>query len=198
MDDSSDDDQIITRSSTQVSPSSEVTPRSEAPLLSHLKGLSLEERRAALMRCCGATRWAEALSTALSELETDEALLLRSDELWWSLGREDYLEAFTHHPQIGADPEVLRRRFASTSDWSAGEQAGVQSASEEVIQRLARGNADYLARFGYIFIVCATGKRADEMLALLEARLPNEPADELQIAAGEQAKITRIRLEKIL
>jgi 2-oxo-4-hydroxy-4-carboxy-5-ureidoimidazoline decarboxylase len=129
--------------------------------------------------------------------QDDEALLALADEVWAQMGREDYLEAFTHHPQIGASPEALRARFASTSTWSAGEQAGVQAASEEIIERLAEGNALYLKRFGYIFIVCATGKSAAEMLALLEERLPNEPEEELLIAAAEQAKITKIRLNKL-
>jgi 2-oxo-4-hydroxy-4-carboxy-5-ureidoimidazoline decarboxylase len=149
------------------------------------------------MRCCGSTRWARALAHQLDSISDDEALFKTADELWSGLERSDYLEAFTHHPQIGADPAELRRRFASTSDWSAGEQSGMSVASEEVIQRLARGNATYLDKFGYIFIVCATGKSASEMLALLEARLPNQPEQELRIASGEQAKITRIRLEKL-
>jgi len=170
---------------------------SERRLLTLLGALSSEEQVATLMRCCGSSRWAEALSSELASIEHDEALFERSDQLWAALDRADYLEAFSHHPQIGADPEQLRARFASISDWSSHEQAGMSAADEETIQRLARGNAAYLERFAYIFIVCATGKSAAEMLALLEARLPNEPDEELRIAAGEQAKITRLRLEKL-
>lgn len=168
-----------------------------AVLLSQLSALPLPERVVALLRCCGSTRWAQELAARVGSLSSDEDLFCTADEVWDRQERADYLEAFSHHPQIGADPAELRKRFASTSDWSAGEQAGMGSASEETIQRLAQGNADYLARFGYIFIVCATGKSASEMLKLLEARLPNDPELELKIAAGEQAKITRLRLEKL-
>ena len=129
--------------------------------------------------------------------ESDEAVLQAADDVWEELGREDYLEAFSHHPKIGADIESLRKKFQSTAAWSSGEQAGVSMADEETLRGLAKGNIDYEARFGYIFIVCATGKSAGEMLALLRARLPNPPDRELAIAAGEQAKITRIRLEKL-
>ena len=94
--------------------------------------------------------------------------------------------------------EALREKFASTSTWAEGEQAAVKQASQETLEALAAGNEDYERKFGYIFIVCATGKTADEMLALLQARLPNTPADEILIAAGEQDKITRLRLEKLL
>ncbi|HUP57055.1 MAG TPA: 2-oxo-4-hydroxy-4-carboxy-5-ureidoimidazoline decarboxylase, partial [Bdellovibrionota bacterium] len=94
-----------------------------------------------------------------------------------------------HHPKIG-DREELRKKFS--------EQAGVAQASEATLQALAQGNADYEKRFGFIFIVCATGKSADEMLQILNARLPNAPEQELRIAAEEQGKITRIRLKKLI
>ena len=94
--------------------------------------------------------------------------------------------------------EALRAKFASTSTWAEGEQASVRQASQETLEALATGNEDYERKFGYIFIVCATGKSADEMLALLQARLANKPEDEILIAAGEQNKITRLRLEKLL
>ena len=113
------------------------------------------------------------------------------------LGRDDWLEAFSHHPRIG-DRDALRRRFASTAAWAADEQRGAAEAPDAVLDRLARGNEEYRRRFGYIFIVCATGKSAEEMLALLEARLHNDPERELAVAAAEQRKITRLRLEKLL
>ncbi len=125
------------------------------------------------------------------------SLLALADEVWWGLGEADWREAFGHHPKIG-DPAALRARFSSQGRWAAGEQAGVAAASEEVLRALAEENRAYEERFGYIFIVCATGKTADEMLALLSARLPNDPKDEIRVAAAEQAKITRIRLEKLL
>ena len=125
------------------------------------------------------------------------ALFALADACWAGLSRDDWLEAFAHHPRIG-DVEGLRTRFANTRAWAAGEQAGTASASEAVLQALTEGNRAYEARFGYIFIVCATGKSAEEMLGLLHARLPNDPAAELPIAAEEQRKITRLRLEKLL
>jgi len=88
--------------------------------------------------------------------------------------------------------------FASTAQWASGEQSGVSEASQRTLESLAKGNDDYEKKFGYIFIVCATGKTADEMLALLEARLKNNPAEEIEIAADEQNKITKLRLEKLV
>jgi 2-oxo-4-hydroxy-4-carboxy-5-ureidoimidazoline decarboxylase len=126
-----------------------------------------------------------------------KALLASADEVWASLGPVDWKEAYAHHPRIG-DKQALRERFAATRQWAAGEQAGVSGASESVLDALAEGNRDYESRFGHIFIVCATGKSAEEMLALLRARLGNDPKTEERIAAAEQAKITRIRLEKLL
>jgi 2-oxo-4-hydroxy-4-carboxy-5-ureidoimidazoline decarboxylase len=112
------------------------------------------------------------------------------------LTRDDWLEAFAAHPRIG-DLDSLRKKFATTADWAGGEQAGVAGADESVIRALADGNRAYEAKFGHIFIVCATGKTAPEMLALLIERLTNDPDTELRIAAAEQAKITRLRLEKL-
>jgi OHCU decarboxylase len=106
------------------------------------------------------------------------------------------LAAFAAHPRIG-DVDSLRTKFAHTKTWASGEQAGVDAASEDTLIRLADGNDAYFDRFGYIFIVCATGKSADQMLALLEARLPNDAVTELPIAAAEQRKITQLRLQKL-
>jgi len=125
------------------------------------------------------------------------ALLAAGEACWQALGREDWLEAFGHHPRIG-DREALRARFATTCDWAATEQSAAMAASDAILDALAEGNREYEARFGYIFIVCATGKPADELLALLQARLGNDTEVELRIAAAEQAKITRLRLEKLL
>src|SRR5262249_5689370 len=108
----------------------------------------------------------------------------------------DWLEAFAAHPRIGA-VESLRKKFATTAAWAAGEQAGVAGAPETVLQALADGNRRYEGRFGHIFIVCATGKNAARTLARLEQRLANAPGEELRVAAAEQAKITRLRLEKL-
>src|SRR6185436_1014222 len=103
---------------------------------------------------------------------------------------------FAHHPKIG-DRDSLRQRFARTAHLSEREQAGVDGASENVLEALAEGNREYERRFGHIFIVCASGKSADEMLELLGSRLPNPPDVEIRIAAEEQAKITDLRLKKL-
>src|SRR5262249_25549324 len=109
----------------------------------------------------------------------------------------DVLEAFEHHPRIGADLAALREKFGSTATLAASEQASVARASEATLVALRDANVRYEAKFGHIFIVCATGKSADERLAILRSRLDNDPETELRIAAGEQAKITRLRLEKL-
>jgi 2-oxo-4-hydroxy-4-carboxy-5-ureidoimidazoline decarboxylase len=152
--------------------------------------------REELTRCCGATRWVEGM-LARRPFTSVEDLFAAADQVWIWLYEDDWLEAFTHHPKIG-DLESLRKKFATTAGWASGEQSGVQSASEGTLQGLADGNRRYEEKFGYIFIVCATGKTADEMLAILTKRLDNEPAVELQLAAVEQQKITRLRLEKLL
>ena len=123
-------------------------------------------------------------------------LVATARDEWFGLERSDWFDAFGHHPKIG-DRESLRQRFARTAHLSEREQSGVDGASEEILAKLAEGNREYERRFGYIFIVCASGKSAGEMLELLRTRLPNPPDVEIRIAAGEQAKITELRLMKL-
>ena len=125
-----------------------------------------------------------------------ERLVTAAREAWADLTHTDWLEAFSHHPKIG-DRASLARRFAATAHLSAQEQSGVDDASAEVLDELAAANRTYEAKFGYIFIVCATGKSAAEMLDLLRARLPNDTGTEIRIAAEEQAKITELRLRRL-
>lgn len=129
-------------------------------------------------------------------LADEAALAAAADKAFDAMPCEAWLEAFTSHPKIG-DIQSLRMKFAGNKEWSGGEQAGVTDADEAVLQRLAAGNDEYEQRFGYLFIVCATGKSAAEMLSILESRLPNDEATELGIAAGEQRKITHLRLAKL-
>ena len=164
--------------------------------LAHLNALAEADARQLLERCCGASRWVEGMLRA-RPFASAGALLAQADEVWHALSASDYLEAFGHHPEIGADLEQLRKKFAHTAELSLAEQAGAAGASEATLLALRRGNQAYRERFGYSFIVCATGKSAQEMLALLEQRLPGSAAAELALAAAEQAKITRLRLEKI-
>ena len=107
---------------------------------------------------------------------------------WWALDRTDWLEAFAAHPRIGE---------RATDDWSRREQHRVDDAGEEVRRAIERGNRDYEARFGHVYLVCATGRSAEDLLADLRRRLANDAQQELRIAAGEQAKITALRLEKL-
>jgi len=175
--------------------------------LEELNRLPLEQARAALERCCGARAWVEDMCAARPWRDR-EALLAAAERVADALEREDWLEAFAHHPRIG-DRESLRAKYASApagagevqrsaAAWARAEQHGASAASEVTLDALAEGNRAYERRFGYIFIVCATGKSADEMLALLRARLANDADVELSNAAREQRAITRLRLEKLV
>lgn len=154
-----------------------------------------EDARRLLLTCCGSPRWADRM-VARRPFGSRDGLLDAARDEWFALEPIDWLQAFTHHPRIG-DRIALRTRFPGTSYLSEAEQAGVSRAPDEVLDRLAEGNHAYEAKFGFIFIVCATGKSAEEMLALLRARLGNDADSEIRIAAGEQAKITALRLEKV-
>jgi 2-oxo-4-hydroxy-4-carboxy-5-ureidoimidazoline decarboxylase len=159
-----------------------------------LNEMTPDDARAAFLRCCGSRRWAEAM-TARRPYLSREALFQAAEEIDAQLTRADWLEAFAAHPRIG-DLEALRKQFASTASWCSSEQAGVTEADEKVLRDLAQGNREYERRFGYLFIVCASGKSAAEMLAILRARLENQEEEELRVAAREQARITRLRLDK--
>ncbi len=163
--------------------------------VARINELSAEEAARQFHHCCSIATWARAM-TAARPFKSEGELLQKAEALWHQCRREDWLEAFANHPKIG-DLEGLRQKFKDTAHLATGEQAGVGGAEEATLKALAEGNAAYEKRFGFIFIVCATGKSAAEMLALLQARLGNEPDVELKIAAGEQKKITRIRLEKV-
>jgi 2-oxo-4-hydroxy-4-carboxy-5-ureidoimidazoline decarboxylase len=160
-----------------------------------LDAASEVEARSTLEHCCGARRWWEGMLAARPFHGVENAFEA-SERLFDQLKDEDWLEAFRHHPQIGADIDSLRRKFASTVHFAEKEQAGVRGADDALLEALAGGNARYLERHGFIFIICATGLTAEAMLAALEARIDNPRDVELRIAASEQRKITRIRLEK--
>jgi 2-oxo-4-hydroxy-4-carboxy-5-ureidoimidazoline decarboxylase len=161
---------------------------------SRLDRASEEEARAMLTRCCGSSRWVHGMLTR-RPFGSDDALYAAAEAVWAEAEREDVLEALTHHPRIGASLDELRKKFAATAGWSAGEQSGAASASEQTLTALREGNVRYETKFGHIFVVCATGKTAAEMLSLLEARLPNDADTEIRVAQAEQGKITKLRLE---
>lgn len=161
-----------------------------------LDALGPEQARLALERCCGSTRWVEAM-LARRPYGSAERLESAVAACFLALTADDYLEAFSHHPRIGEELASLRERYRSTATWASAEQAGVRGASEATLRALAAANRSYEARFGFPFIVCATGKSADEMLSLLSARMAHELAEEREVAAAEQRKITQLRLEKL-
>ncbi len=164
--------------------------------LFQLNQLPVGELKSVLHQCCGSSKWVNKM-LAVFPVENLIDLFEDADDKWEECTAADWKEAFTHHPKIG-DIASLREKFADTAKLAAGEQIGVTTASEELLQELADGNRAYEQKFGYIFIVCATGKSAGEMLALLKDRLFNTAEEELLLAAAEQAKITRIRLQKLL
>ncbi len=149
---------------------------------------STEEARELLSICCGAARWVEAM-LARRPFGSIAAMRAAATEAFRGLGRQDILQAMSHHPRIG---ETQR---ASATE--AGEQAGAATAEAQVKAALAEGNRAYEARFGHIYLVCASGKSGDELLALLNARLANDPRTEIEVAAAEQEKITHLRLDKL-
>lgn len=166
-------------------------------LATRLNQLDRADAERALAACCSARAWV-ARMLERRPFDSTEAVYSAATEVWAGLGPGDYLEAFAGHPKIGENLGALRERFAKTAHWSGEEQAGVAGSSDALLEELKQLNLDYHARFGYIFIVCATGKSAEEMLALLRLRLQHAPDHELAVAAAEQAKITRLRLEKLV
>jgi 2-oxo-4-hydroxy-4-carboxy-5-ureidoimidazoline decarboxylase len=161
-----------------------------------LNSLPESEARAEFERCCGSSRWTARMCESLPFRDA-EAVFAAARGVFRELDREDWLEAFAHHPRIG-DVASLREKFAATAAWAQDEQRGAAAAPEPALAALAEENRAYAEKFGYIFIVCATGKSVDQMLGLLRARIVNDEERELAIAAEEQVKITRIRLEKLL
>jgi 2-oxo-4-hydroxy-4-carboxy-5-ureidoimidazoline decarboxylase len=158
--------------------------------LDRFNRLSEEEATGELLAVCHARRWAERV--AAGRPYPDVAALQRAaDEVWTSLGPDDWLEALEGHPRIGEGG-------GRSPGWSRQEQAGVGDAGDDVRERLARGNADYEARFGHVFLISAAGRSADEILAALDERLGNDPGTELAVAAGEHRRITRLRIERLI
>ncbi len=164
--------------------------------LERLNSLSEAQAGLELLECCGSETWARILVNRRPFTNLND-LLLKADEVWWSLKQNDWLEAFSGHPRIG-EQEAARASPAESVSWSKQEQASISSAAQDTIESLAELNRQYEAKFGYIYIVCATGKSSEEMLAILQERLSNDPDEELRTAAGEQARITQLRLKKLI
>ena len=164
--------------------------------LERLNGLPQEEAESELLKCCGSTLWARRMAEE-RPFQGLQDLLAKADAEWWSLDPEDWSEAFSRHPKIG-EKESARAQAAAARQWSEQEQAGTRSADEETKRQLAAANREYESKFGYIYIVCATGKTAGEMLSICRERLGNDPEKELRVAAEEQRRITHLRLRKLL
>lgn len=157
--------------------------------LEQLDTAATEQAGAALLQCCGSETWVNGM-LVLRPFGDRDALHAAADQVWWSLSKDDWLEAFSKHPRIGEKN--------ANAKWSSAEQAGMNVADQRIAEDMRRMNQQYEDRFGYIYIVCAAGKSAAELHRTLEDRLKNQPAEEMHNAAKEQAKITHLRLEKLL
>lgn len=154
-----------------------------------------DEKRALLAKCCGSSAWVEKMLIVFPVEDLVE-LLIAAEEKWYECNEQDWREAFSHHPKIG-DTESLKKEFASTADWAAAEQSGVATGKQQVNEALAKKNGEYEKKYGYIFILSASGKSAEEILGILESRLINSPQEEIRNAAEEQNKITQHRIQKL-
>jgi OHCU decarboxylase len=164
--------------------------------IERLNSLTHDEAEAEFLQCCGSTAWACGMSARRPFGGADD-LLRAAEEAWGALDEEDWLEAFSRHPRIG-EQKAATEQTGTEQEWSRREQSGVGAADDAARRELEEMNRAYAEKFGYIFIVCATGKSAGEMLAALRSRLRNDPAAEIDNAAREQRLITKLRLEKLL
>lgn len=159
-----------------------------------INGMNERDATHALMQCCTSSVWVAKMVESRPYRDLD-SLFEAANQHWIGLAEQDYLEAFDGHPKIG-DVNSLMKKYANTKALAAGEQSGMDAADQETIALLAQGNRDYQQKFGFIFIVCATGKSAAQMNEMLQARLGNDRDTELRNAAEEQRKIFHIRLTK--
>jgi 2-oxo-4-hydroxy-4-carboxy-5-ureidoimidazoline decarboxylase len=161
-----------------------------------LNELTEAAAKSEFLKCCGSLKWAEAMAASRPFANSNQ-MFANAEAFFGEMTESDWLEAFRAHPKIG-EKKAASTQSKQAQDWSAQEQSGTEAASQRTADELAEKNREYESRFDFIFIVCATGKSAAEMLVILNDRLDNDRATELRIAAGEQAKITMLRLEKLL
>ena len=166
------------------------------PVLASWNAMESAEAAAAVLPCCGSKRWASTLA-ANRPIPNEAALLYLADEVWWQLDKADWLEAFAAHPRIG-EQKAPEEALSQSAAWSAAEQRSVLQEDRAVLAALAEGNRRYEERFDRIYIVCASGKTAREMLEILQNRLANDETTELRESAGQQRQITALRLRKWL
>jgi 2-oxo-4-hydroxy-4-carboxy-5-ureidoimidazoline decarboxylase len=148
-----------------------------------------------LRECCAAWRWVDRFIAWRPFAEWDD-VKHAAGRVWWELDETDWREAFAAHPRIG-DLGSLRAEDQATRQWAAEEQSEASRASGQTMQALTQVNQQYEEKFGCLFIICAAGKSADQILASARRRLNNSPKTEMCIAAAEQLKITLARLEKL-
>jgi len=161
--------------------------------LSELNGLDPGAAAAILLQVCGSTTWARTMAAERPFDRVAEASEA-ADRVWRGLECADWLEAFAAHPRIGSGRS---RGSGGLSEWSRQEQAGMTLDDDGVLARLAEANRAYETRFGYIFIICATGRSGAEILAECERRLANGPDAELAVASEEQRRIMQLRIAKL-
>jgi len=164
--------------------------------LERFNRLSKQKAAKALLDCCASDKWAQQVRQR-RPFSDRASFFVAADKIWSELPQEDWLQAFRHHPAIGAK-KAKSKQSATASRWSAKEQSTAQSAPPGVLEALAEENKAYAKKYGYVFLICATGKTSEDILKALRQRMSNEPEVELRIAAEEQRKITRLRLEKLL
>jgi len=150
--------------------------------------------RSAMLACCGASRWADAM-VAARPVQSKGALSDTADRIWATMDETDWIEAFACHPRIG---ERTAHAVGQSAEWSTQEQSSTTNAPKSILAELAERNALYEQRFGFTYIVCATGKTTEEMLAILTRRLNSDRQTELREAAEQQRQILQIRLGKWL
>jgi 2-oxo-4-hydroxy-4-carboxy-5-ureidoimidazoline decarboxylase len=165
-------------------------------ILERWNGLPLPDAVQEILPCCGSKAWAGGMA-ARRPFHDVTTLLAASDETWSNLSAADWMEAFRSHPRIG-ESQALESASVQSAAWSAQEQQNVAAAGETAKSALAEANEKYERRFGHIFIVCATGKSAAEILEILRRRLQNDERTELLEAAEHQRQIIRIRVKKWL
>lgn len=170
--------------------------RTNPQALARLNALSAPDAASVLRGICGSERWVDRMTAGRPFAVADE-LLAAADREWFALDRAGWLEAFSHHPRIG-ERRLDSTRFDATREQSTREQSGMSAASDELREEFHRLNREYEARFGHVFLICASGRTAEFMLGQIRARIANDAETELRNAAREQGRIIRLRLERML
>jgi 2-oxo-4-hydroxy-4-carboxy-5-ureidoimidazoline decarboxylase len=165
-------------------------------VLADWNALPPEEAAGEILSCCGSRAWAACLA-GKRPFTAEEPLFAAADDCWQNLPEADWLEAFRSHPRIG-EQHAQKQTTAVSAAWSRSEQSQMSQADDAILLRMREGHRQYEERFGRIFIVCASGKQPAEMLSILECRLANDPAQELQESAVQQQQIMQLRLRKWL